>query len=348
MKRDDHSRQYSYVACSTYPHGHYLRGVIANNADDFHVTYSSASDKLFCINFFATYPQYSSIMALPHSNILLSVPIPTVLKFDTNIQIMHHFLAEINIDNNDVKLLESIISGEKAGISVVFRARTSHPEQLESAALWKGSLEGLGGALAMEKIFWHKEVPTSQSKVDPKSNHELLHTQWRRWTAIANSLTENNHHPYLDDIIQSLSAATHRHRSLYIPLSRSLINHLRSFLSLNGTSAKDERTVELDGNVYSAAEIHSSYFIRLLSVLAVDHRVSRIALSRPLRTLNKNARSITQSGSVGYEPFSAAGLNGTNTIVGLSDTGIDESSCFFRDAVHGKVHQNNNNAFTND
>eukprot|EP01037_Dinobryon_pediforme_P018703 gene18703-19004_t len=153
---------------------------------------------------------------------------------------------------------------------------------LESAALWKGSLEGLGGALAMEKIFWHKEVPTSQSKVDPKSNHELLHTH-----------------------------------------------------------AKDERTVELDGNVYSAAEIHSSYFIRLLSVLAVDHRVSRIALSRPLRTLNKNARSITQSGSVGYEPFSAAGLNGTNTIVGLSDTGIDESSCFFRDAVHGKVPQSN-------
>jgi hypothetical protein len=58
-----------------------------------------------------------------------------------------------------------------------------------------------------------------------------------------------------------------------------------------------------------------------------------------MKPLNKNARAITQSGVINYEPFSVAGLNGSNTIVGVSDTGIDENSCYFKDGKHGKVYR---------
>ena len=34
---------------------------------------------------------------------------------------------------------------------------------------------------------------------------------------------------------------------------------------------------------------------------------------------------------------SSLGLDGEGQIVGVSDTGIDENSCFFRDSYHGKV-----------
>ena len=34
---------------------------------------------------------------------------------------------------------------------------------------------------------------------------------------------------------------------------------------------------------------------------------------------------------------SSLGLDGSGQIIGVSDTGIDENNCFFRDSVHGKV-----------
>jgi hypothetical protein len=47
--------------------------------------------------------------------------------------------------------------------------------------------------------------------------------------------------------------------------------------------------------------------------------------------LNSNARPIMQTGSRNSEVYSDAGLDGTGVIVGISDTGIDELSCFFHD-----------------
>eukprot|EP01034_Spumella_vulgaris_P033064 gene33064-40807_t len=46
----------------------------------------------------------------------------------------------------------------------------------------------------------------------------------------------------------------------------------------------------------------------------------------------------SQAGTSGtFEPYSLAGLNGTGMVIGVSDTGVDENHCFFRDEVHGKV-----------
>lgn len=73
-------------------------------------------------------------------------------------------------------------------------------------------------------------------------------------------------------------------------------------------------------------------------ILLQETSVVRIALGRPLQVLNNYARQLMQSGfHDGAEPFSAVGLNGTGVILGVSDTGIDENSCFFIDRQHGKV-----------
>lgn len=57
-------------------------------------------------------------------------------------------------------------------------------------------------------------------------------------------------------------------------------------------------------------------------------------------TLNYRARSIQQSGKVGFSrqhcPYTAAGLTGGGQIVGIADTGLDEKSCFFND-LSGQV-----------
>ena len=50
-------------------------------------------------------------------------------------------------------------------------------------------------------------------------------------------------------------------------------------------------------------------------------------LSRPVRALNKNARSITQSGALGVEPFSDAGLDGLGQVRASSSSFYHQRPC---------------------
>lgn len=89
--------------------------------------------------------------------------------------------------------------------------------------------------------------------------------------------------------------------------------------------------LKLGSDFFFSAESAGACFSNLVVLLASDPGVSRIALSKPMTTLNKNARPIMQSGSLDSETYHNAGLDGTGVIVGISDTGIDEESCFFKD-----------------
>lgn len=115
-----------------------------------------------------------------------------------------------------------------------------------------------------------------------------------------------------------------------------MLNYLRSVLNSTNSEFLSSSDVDVSG-LESEPDIFAAFFARLVSVLATDRRVTRIALSRPMKPLNKNARAITQSGVLEFEPFSDAGLDGSNMVVGVSDTGIDENSCYFKDEIHGKV-----------
>ena len=70
----------------------------------------------------------------------------------------------------------------------------------------------------------------------------------------------------------------------------------------------------------------------IVVLLSADKGVSRMALSTPPQLLNDVARRITQSAGAANESYGISGLNGTGVVVGIADTGIDEMSCYFKDA----------------
>lgn len=76
---------------------------------------------------------------------------------------------------------------------------------------------------------------------------------------------------------------------------------------------------------------------RLVEAAAFDHRVVRIMVTPEHRLLNDRARGITQSGTVGDEPYAALGLNGDGQVVGVADSGLDDLSCFFIDTYGEKT-----------
>lgn len=89
--------------------------------------------------------------------------------------------------------------------------------------------------------------------------------------------------------------------------------------------------LKLGRDFFSSAESAGACFSNLVVLLSSDPGVTRIALSKPMSTQNKSARPIMQTGTLTSEAYSDAGLDGTGVVVGISDTGIDEESCFFKD-----------------
>ena len=69
--------------------------------------------------------------------------------------------------------------------------------------------------------------------------------------------------------------------------------------------------------------------------------VFHISLEYGPRLYNNRARSIPQSRtsatSMSSMPYTVAGIRGKGQVVGVADTGIDRSSCYFEDKVNGEV-----------
>ena len=65
-------------------------------------------------------------------------------------------------------------------------------------------------------------------------------------------------------------------------------------------------------------------------------------------TQNYRSRGIVQTGDPGNNPratpYSAAGLTGKGQVVGVSDTGLDESSCYFYDEDNGFIERTHLNS----
>lgn len=83
-------------------------------------------------------------------------------------------------------------------------------------------------------------------------------------------------------------------------------------------------------------------FALLASTIASSHQVVRLATSLPINLGNDFARATTQSGTMTNqravdEPMSVLGLNGTGEVIGISDSGLDELSCFFYDYEKGNI-----------
>ncbi len=83
--------------------------------------------------------------------------------------------------------------------------------------------------------------------------------------------------------------------------------------------------------IVTLSYLQSKCFVELINTVLDSEDVFKIYITSPLHLLNNYVRGIIQSGYHGVEQFSFADLTGEGVVVGLSDSGIDERSCFFHD-----------------
>jgi subtilisin family serine protease len=100
-------------------------------------------------------------------------------------------------------------------------------------------------------------------------------------------------------------------------------------------------SVDLDGfqNVEDYIEFELKHFLSypvdclklFIENLGNNPHIIRLSLKTKPKVLNHVSRGITQSGKSFNEPYSLAGLNGTNQTVGIADSGLNDLSCFYYD-----------------
>ena len=117
---------------------------------------------------------------------------------------------------------------------------------------------------------------------------------------------------------------------------KEISNEKCDYSNITIVHRKNNILLKLNSNFLQLTKNSASCLANIIILISSDKGVSRIALSRPIRTLNNVARPIMQNGNVKDEPYSIAGLDGTGVVVGISDTGIDENSCYFKDPK-GKI-----------
>lgn len=153
----------------------------------------------------------------------------------------------------------------------------------------------------------------------------------------------------------SLSSITAKDFSIFSKISSHSIDGLVAEISRNSIDDADacifhNLDVETDHDrvaIRSLESIHNENvalsrsqlcFLLLVKKLVHANNVARIMARKKMTTHNRNGKFIVQSGSLfGSTPFLTAGLNGTGQIVGIGDTGLDESHCLFSNTDGSKV-----------
>ena len=184
------SQHFPFLICSEYFEANKVKKILSKQ--EFHATYSSMLDSLFCFVHYSTVQQYLSlnITLVSAATVLIHVPIPSILKFDKNIQVLQYHLAKLGSRTNptsDVHLLESILSGTKAGISVSFKRSCSKIHQDESLHSWIKVFVDRDGGDIMRRLFWYSDAFQSssiQAKIKRSNDVSplLMHRKWRQWS----------------------------------------------------------------------------------------------------------------------------------------------------------------------
>lgn len=198
----------------------------------------------------------------------------------------------------------------------------------------------------------HSPIPharkPSRSKISSLSIADLAileerHGAWQAWGDTWQHLRAHNAHTSLCGA-DSIQVRHHQDNTIMtLPAQMLALRAHKVHVDGSGQNVSSVRKqpavarVQVAGRTLSAEDVAGACFAQLISTVSADSQVTRVALSRPMQTLNNLAREITQLGALGSEPFTELGLDGTGVVIGISDTGIDETSCFFRDTVHGQV-----------
>jgi len=167
----------------------------------------------------------------------------------------------------------------------------------------------------MEWISGHRNLESAENSYE-KEISSLL----KRWMDDSDPAGK---HLSNSSILLSAEGTWHDIRESVLPLMPALSCVLPSHSSL-----------EYEGEfvrIVNLRAIGDGCMVRLVETAALDSRVISVSVeSRPV-LLNYAARGVLQSGTVGVEPFTQAGLTGEGHIVGVADSGLNDLSCFFYD-----------------
>ena len=194
-------QQFSFLICSGYFESNNVKKIL--HKEEFHITYSSMLDSIVCFVHYSTLQQYVSLnraVLVSAATVFIHVPIPSILKFDKNIQVLQYHLAILGLrkkPTSDVHLLESVLSGTKAGISISFKRSCSKSHQDESLHSWLKGFVDKNGGNTMRRLFWYSSAfqPSSAAANEKRSNDVspfLMHRKWRQWSDLEWSSYSNH------------------------------------------------------------------------------------------------------------------------------------------------------------
>lgn len=183
-------------------------------------------------------------------------------------------------------------------------------------------------------------LPSSPSSLEAVRGFSRLKGVARKSTShIIGTIThhlKHNNHTHLRCFLAQVPHLTSLYHSATSALMHSDLYHHCQFHQLNMSGA---RTVLRIHNIHS---LPHAYCVLLLAIHVASYDITSVMVSPIPSTTNDFARAITQTGlsSLHFDddiysikkaatPYSDAGLDGTNQVIGIGDSGLDEYSCFF-------------------
>jgi hypothetical protein len=344
---------------------------------EYHQFYASLQNNLYCAKILvSSSADYSNLKEKSNSlDFSLFIPFPSSLKIDPTVHYIFHYLFEDSLREKRTAMIATgeeeeeqerensfsssfhpfvshFLSLKKIGIYFMFDRPLPKEEKQTLVARWKRELTSF---LPVDRF---------QSRL-----HRLFDT-----TVPASSTTVNDDRSSHHYSAKMRSSAYKSSRlfpvSHYLEIGREMAEEqINSCASLLFSSSDDDDQMDIRFHQFGILWVTPSALLEkmrngqnghsvdrkkavacLLRVMAtigggeqgggaVAPVVQKIAFSSPVRLLNNLGREITQSGATGGagEILTAAGLTGAGIVLGVSDTGVDENSCFFRDPVLGKV-----------
>lgn len=124
----------------------------------------------------------------------------------------------------------------------------------------------------------------------------------------------------------------HMHVAPQSSASSAWLQHVSKVRSLDSVCKIPEDHVHVHSSAFvltDVAALSASCLASVIQAASADPVVASVSMSRTPHLTNVETRGVVQSGTVGSEPYSAAGLTGKDQIVAVMDTGLDDLSCFF-------------------
>lgn len=344
----EHSRnplkRLPFLGCSKLTDAQLLIQELQTRAIPYHRIAKSHNDNHYCIKADIHQKDHEYFEKTSKVEFTVLQPFAPLMKFDLSLLQLHSKYFDPHTSHLALHpIMQDVANGEKVGFSLVFTKETTFTHQQHFIRTLHLTLQST--LITSEMISMHSGhsgsgkaslLPRHLYSRPQKLNSSNLHIQAGINMLSSLATTTKSLHEvcsfqaHLDDESQ----VNLMHRGMFIKLPNTLYS-----LAHESQPLPSQATFAF-------------CMYQIAKVIAQDDKIMKVGVSKPLKIQNNLARLILQTGTNSNtmsELFTVNGLNGSSGVVlGVSDTGIDENSCFFVDSVHGKVPRSNINSPTFD